>query len=71
MLDNELLILGNNEAVVNRIGQGGTTIYIVRTRQEATVKALLVCNDEVRELLIETKPMKNWEFMRILKSGTA
>lgn len=70
-LDNELLIPGNNEVMVNKAVQGSTTIYIIRTRQETTVKALLACNDEVRELLIETKPTKSWEVMKILRSKTA
>ncbi|WP_054857384.1 hypothetical protein [Vulcanisaeta sp. JCM 16159] len=38
-LDNELLIPGNNETVVNKVVQGGTTIYVIRTGQETTVKA--------------------------------
>ncbi|WP_245522526.1 hypothetical protein [Vulcanisaeta distributa] len=70
-VDNELIILGNNEVVVDRVAQGGATIYVVRTRQEATIKALLACNDEIRELIIGTKPMKGWEVMKVMRSNTA
>ncbi|WP_446751632.1 hypothetical protein [Vulcanisaeta sp. JCM 16161] len=69
-LDNELTILSNDNAVINKVAQGGSTIYVVRTGREATIRALLACNDEIRELVISTRPMKNWEVMEILRGGT-
>ncbi|MGC8608013.1 MAG: hypothetical protein ACP5L5_10705 [Vulcanisaeta sp.] len=65
-LDNELIIL-NNDAVINRVTQDGSTIYVVRTGQEATIRAFLACNDEIKELVISTRPMKNWEVMELLR----
>ncbi|WP_054855298.1 hypothetical protein [Vulcanisaeta sp. JCM 16161] len=56
--------------MINKVAQGGSTIYVVRTGREATIRALLACNDEIRELVISTRPMKNWEVMEILRGGT-
>ena len=65
-LDTELVIIDSN-ASIHKVINSNETIYLVRTSDETTVKALIACNDEIREVIISTKPVKNWEIMSILR----
>ena len=65
-VDTELIIPGGG-ASVEKVVNGRETIYIVRTDGEKTLRALLACNDEIRELTIGTGPMKNWEIKEAIQ----
>lgn len=61
------LVVLSNEASVESVVNGDEVIYVVRTNGETEVRALMACNDEIRELTITTKPMRNWEIMNALR----
>ena len=54
--DNQLLILSKTNVEVHKRGTEKGTTYIIKTNNQALIKALVACNDEIKEIEIETKP---------------
>ena len=63
--DSQLLIIGDkaHEINVRNAANDAGTIYILIASSELSVKALLACDDELREEVLRLRPMELWEVL--------